>query len=539
MPYTKKQYQEIVQDILAQVVQGIAKEKQTFSNQKLKYELECRAENKPVKDVVKIEGFFKGNKYTFQKEKDYRLNNNHVEWFSNGESEKPDDRSNFTVTYIFDDPPGLTDINTGSVLRTFVESMSREVELLYEEMDLVYQAGFIDTATGPALDLVVSMLGIKRKSSTYANGLVTFWKDSDPPEINAGESILYDGRESYELKAAPMKVIEVTASIDGVAHVFQQSKDYMVESNLIRWLPEGTRPEDRKEFSIEYVTNQIMTVPAETVVSTYAKQSKDIIFFRTLKDGILRQNNDGKWETTVEIAALSPGTGGNALAGTIKIMPKPPLGVDKVINRSNIGGGTDAEPDISLRERAKKVLDVKGKATLESLRTALEGIDGIQSPPVLIDMPDGVPGIVKAIIDGGNEREIQDVIENVRAAGILVEFDRPKIILLDMDLTLSVTRKSASEQTLISTVEAKIKDFVSALKIGDDLIVNQLISVLLRIPEVLDINELKVNTYREGDRQTTSSISNINNGSAKENIIVNEDERPYVRNITVKVEVAR
>jgi hypothetical protein len=539
MPYTKKQYQEIVQDILAQVVQGIAKEKQTFSNLQLKYELECRAENKPVKDIVKIEGFFKGNTYTFQKEKDYRLNNNHVEWFDNGEAEKPDDRSNFTVTYIFDDPPGLTDINTGSVLRTFVESMSREIELLYEEMDQVYQAGFIDTATGPALDLVVSMLGIKRKSSTNANGLVTFWKDSDPPEINASESILYDGRESYELKAAPMKVIEVTASIDGVSHVFQQDKDYLVESNLIKWIPEGIRPEDRKEFSIEYVTNQIMTVPAETVVSTYAKQSKDIIFFRTLKDGILKQNNDGKWETTVEIAALSPGTGGNALAGTIKIMPKPPLGIDKVINRSNIGGGTDAEPDNSLRERAKKVLDVKGKATLESLRTALEGIDGIQSPPVLIDMPDGVPGIVKAIIDGGNEREIQVVIENVRAAGILVEFDRPKIILLDIDLTLSVTRKVASEQTVISAVEDKIKDFVSALKIGDDLIVNQLISVLLRIPEVLDINELKVNTYREGNRQVTSSISSINNGSAKENIIVNEDERPYVRNITVKVEVAR
>src|SRR6478672_10300584 len=268
MPYTKKQYQEIVQDILAQVVQGIAKEKQTFSNLQLKYELECRAENKPVKDIVKIDGFFKGNTYTFQKEKDYRLNNNHVEWFDNGEAEKPDDRSNFTVTYIFDDPPGLTDINTGSVLRTFVESMSREIELLYEEMDQVYQAGFIDTATGPALDLVVSMLGIKRKSSTNANGLVTFWKDSDPPEINASESILYDGRESYELKAAPMKVIEVTASIDGVSHVFQQDKDYLVESNLIKWIPEGIRPEDRKEFSIEYVTNQIMTVPAETVVST-------------------------------------------------------------------------------------------------------------------------------------------------------------------------------------------------------------------------------------------------------------------------------
>ena len=63
-----------------------------------------------------------------------------------------------------------------------------------------------------------------------------------------------------------------------------------------------------------------------------------------------------------EILSVVPGTQGNILPGTIKVMPTPVEGIDKVINRSNLSGGAGQEDDISLRTRAKKILDVKGKA---------------------------------------------------------------------------------------------------------------------------------------------------------------------------------
>src|SRR5262249_4265418 len=157
--------------------------------------------------IIKIEGYFKGEKHAFQKGIDYKLEDSTVEWLGNN-SNQPDDKSHFTVSYYFSNGQiGLTDANVGSVLRTVVEATGREEELLYEEMEQVYEAGFIDTAQGRALDLVVSILGIKRKVPTHAYGTITFLKDNDPPEIIVSEAILFDGRDIYDLKTSPVKRI--------------------------------------------------------------------------------------------------------------------------------------------------------------------------------------------------------------------------------------------------------------------------------------------------------------------------------------------
>lgn len=74
----------------------------------------------------------------------------------------------------FEGRSSLTDTNVGSVSRTIVESIGREIAILYEEMDAAYNAGFIDSARGSSLDMVVAVLGVRRKSAQYATGSVTF-----------------------------------------------------------------------------------------------------------------------------------------------------------------------------------------------------------------------------------------------------------------------------------------------------------------------------------------------------------------------------
>jgi uncharacterized phage protein gp47/JayE len=68
----------------------------------------------------------------------------------------------------------VDDTSVGSVSRTIVESVSREIAGLYEQMEVVYENGFIDTARGRALDLVTGILGLDRKSAQFATGSVTF-----------------------------------------------------------------------------------------------------------------------------------------------------------------------------------------------------------------------------------------------------------------------------------------------------------------------------------------------------------------------------
>jgi uncharacterized phage protein gp47/JayE len=78
--------------------------------------------------------------------------------------------------------PQLTDFEEGSVIRSLYESFAYELAMLYEQMDLVYQAGFVDTADGANLDRVVAVLGIKRNEPDFASGEVLFERDPGSDE---------------------------------------------------------------------------------------------------------------------------------------------------------------------------------------------------------------------------------------------------------------------------------------------------------------------------------------------------------------------
>jgi hypothetical protein len=191
-------------------------------------------------------------------------------------------------------------------------------------------------------------------------------------------------------------------------------------------------------------------------------------------------------------------------------------------------------------------------------------------------MPDDVPGIVKVIVDGGDDKEIARVIENTRAAGITVEFERPRIVLLDINVTLVVGRKIVAATDISDKVsrivESKIRNFVSSLKIGENIITNQLVSHLISMPDVRDVAELDIRAYRGREREnntkeneegheeeveirgesditnpaiktsaTTMAPTTISTTSTtiKENVAVEADERPYVRTISVNFKVVK
>jgi len=75
-------------------------------------------------------------------------------------------------------PPLLTDRNPGSVLRTLAEAFAREFSVLSLQLDSVYDASFLDTAGGRDLDQLAALVGIERRSQTFASGEVVFSRTS-------------------------------------------------------------------------------------------------------------------------------------------------------------------------------------------------------------------------------------------------------------------------------------------------------------------------------------------------------------------------
>ncbi|HET9179986.1 MAG TPA: baseplate J/gp47 family protein [Terriglobia bacterium] len=167
-------YLEVVDDILTAVTGGVVKEPIFYDVKEDLYVLSRRAS-----DIRSISGTQDQKHQTFQKEIDYVFSegDNAVVWQKGGHG--PDDDTTFYVNYFpaSQSLSPLTDINVGSVTRTLSEAVGREIATVFQEVNAAYLAGFIDTAKGQSLELVVSILDVTRKTKEFARGLVTFFRD--------------------------------------------------------------------------------------------------------------------------------------------------------------------------------------------------------------------------------------------------------------------------------------------------------------------------------------------------------------------------
>jgi nucleotide-binding universal stress UspA family protein len=187
----ERPYQEIVDDILTAIVGGVVNEPIFFDVKEDRYALA-----QPASDVRGITGQIvvsepggepKLVRHSFQKSVDFifSLDDNAVIWEQG--ATHPEDETIFYVDYfrpIGESRSPLSDINVGSVTRTLGEAIGREIATVYQQINQAYLSGFVDTAQGKALDLVVSILGLKRQPKDFAIGLVTFFRDPQAGDGN-------------------------------------------------------------------------------------------------------------------------------------------------------------------------------------------------------------------------------------------------------------------------------------------------------------------------------------------------------------------
>ena len=187
----ERPYQEVVDDVLTAMVGGVVNEPIRYD---LKADLYPLAE--PAAGVRGVTGTAAERHHTFLAGVDFELSegDNALVWTEDGT--RPDDETTFFVDYIRREGRSpISDINVGSVARTLGEAIGREIATLYQQVNLAYLSGFIDTAEGRSLDFVVSILGVVRKTSEHAVGLVTFYRD---PEVAGNVTIAQGTRLATE-----------------------------------------------------------------------------------------------------------------------------------------------------------------------------------------------------------------------------------------------------------------------------------------------------------------------------------------------------
>jgi hypothetical protein len=207
MSFRRRTFPEVLDNLLTDITGGVAAESQPFPPPDAGAPpYRHLLQRPPVSDVVSIYGARDQQPFLFRKDTDYKLlgDGQTVEWQKG--AWLPDAG---TLVYINYYPksslPVLTDIQTGSVVRTLTESVALEMAAAYAQMEAVYRAGFIDTATGISLDNVVSLLGIARIAGGRCSTEVEFRRVpgvAGAINIPAGtRAATPDGKVDYETTA--------------------------------------------------------------------------------------------------------------------------------------------------------------------------------------------------------------------------------------------------------------------------------------------------------------------------------------------------
>lgn len=172
MSFRRRTYPEVLDNILTGLMQGIAAESHPYPPGKSE-PFQHILEHESVATVVSVYGSRNNQPHRFLAKSDFQVAGKTLTWLEQGN--RPDEGTLININYLpANSRAEVTDISVGSVLRTLSETIALEIARLYAQLEAVYDAGFIDSASGSALDRVVALLGIERVTGNHPVGTVLF-----------------------------------------------------------------------------------------------------------------------------------------------------------------------------------------------------------------------------------------------------------------------------------------------------------------------------------------------------------------------------
>lgn len=225
MSYTPRSYPEIVVDLLTTLTGGTVRESLTVPAAGDLPKLAHR----PVRRVSHLVGKVAARDGTLV---DYKFTAADFELVSSSGGgdldlirfrsggRKPAPGTSLTVNYypVQTAPVPVTDLNVGSVVRTLLESVAREVAVGYLHLQKVHDSAFLDTAEGSSLDRVVALVGVHRLPADHAVARVTFSRRPDSVgriTVPAGTAVT-DAKGNRYLTAAAITLEPNESSLDAL-----------------------------------------------------------------------------------------------------------------------------------------------------------------------------------------------------------------------------------------------------------------------------------------------------------------------------------
>lgn len=210
MSYTPRLYDEIVRDLLTTLTGGTVRESLLAPASDVAI-TPAKLSSRPVRRISHLEGFVG----TPEKPIRFRFTNADFEListtgddankdairFRNG-GRRPLPNTQLTVNYYPTQTPPVpvNDLNTGSIVRTLLETIAFEMSLTYQHLQSIYDSAFLETSGGRSLEKVVALVGLKRLASGHPVAKIRFERQASSAgriTIPAGTVLTDDSGNRY------------------------------------------------------------------------------------------------------------------------------------------------------------------------------------------------------------------------------------------------------------------------------------------------------------------------------------------------------
>lgn len=419
-----------------------------------------------------------------------------------------------------------------AVLGQIVGIGSEREALIWELVELDYNARYPDTAEGTSLDNVLALTGIKRlpaKKSTVA--LILYGDVGTLIPAGSVVSVLGTSTTKFNIDAA----VTIGASANEVQSLFFSTvptsgvykiKIGSLSTANINWNDNAAAVQSKINALTGYSG---VTVSGDTSVgftinflgSSGAMEQPTIeITNNTLLTGLtsvnttVQVNTEGHPEQVAATATCQTTGPLVAPSGSLTVIESPISGWNTVTNPLDAVVGRDIETDTEARIRRLALLANVGTATLQAIRAEVLLVDGVtevvpfENTDILPD-GEGRPGkSFEIVARGGADADIRQAIFDTKPAGIetfgdvsgvvsddqgfehIINFSRPTAV--PIYVTWTITKNSLFPVNGSALVKQATVDRGGQLNIGDQVIVNGTLGLSCAIDDIPGITDFTI-----------------------------------------------
>ena len=260
------------------------------------------------------------------------------------------------------DPTVVTDVTVGSVARTLVEAVAREIAVLYAQLDAAYDAAYLESATAGSLDRVVALLGYRRYTAGRPVGTVRFSRragttgevtiPAGTPVADQADTVRYETTETRTMLAgestaeiAVRGATEATPVVEaGVLSVVQRAVAGL--DSVTNERPTSTAAQDETDAELRARVRVALTAAAKGTVG--ALRSGLLALPEVRAVSIEERPDDVPGEIRVSVSLATPPADGSIPVGVLdRVEQLRPAGIRVRVDQAG---------DLDLAARVRLVL---------------------------------------------------------------------------------------------------------------------------------------------------------------------------------------